>query len=75
MVERLKNYINGKWVESKAENFLPVENPATGETLAEVPMSTQGELNEAVAAAKKAFESWRMVPAMKRVQPLFKLKD
>ena len=75
MVKRLKNYINGKWVESKAENFLPVENPATGETLAEVPMSTQGELDEAVAAAKKAFESWRMVPAMKRVQPLFKLKE
>ena len=30
MAKKLKNYVNGKWVSSKSEDFLPVENPATG---------------------------------------------
>ena len=39
----VKNYINGKWVESKSNKLLDVENPCTGEVLAKVPLSTKAE--------------------------------
>ena len=57
MVEVVKNYINGKWVESKAKETSDVINPATGEVIAKTPMSTVEETNEAIAAAKAAFLS------------------
>jgi len=75
MVEILKNYINGKWVESKSTELLDVDNPATGEVIAKVPMSTKEEVNEAVRAAKEAFPEWRQVPAIERARYLFKLRD
>ena len=62
-MRRLQNYINGNWVASKADAFLPVENPATGEVLAEVPLSTNDELDNAVRHAREGFKSWRKVPA------------
>lgn len=72
---RLKNYINGKWVASKATKVLDVENPGTGEILAQVPISTPGEVKEAVRAAKDAFPAWRETPPPERARYLFKLKD
>ena len=48
---RLKNFINGEWVEAKTEKYEQVPNPATGEILAEVPISTAEDVNDAVQAA------------------------
>jgi malonate-semialdehyde dehydrogenase (acetylating)/methylmalonate-semialdehyde dehydrogenase len=70
----LKNYINGQWVRSSARDRLPVENPATIETLAEVPLSSAAEVDVATAAAAAAFPAWRRIPPTERVQYLFKLK-
>lgn len=74
-MEVLKNYINGKWVESSSEDLLNVENPATTEVIAKVPISTNEEINEAVESAKKAFKTWKDTPPTKRVSYLFKLKE
>jgi malonate-semialdehyde dehydrogenase (acetylating) / methylmalonate-semialdehyde dehydrogenase len=72
--EKLMNFINGKWCESSAAQFLDVNNPATGEVLARVPLSPTAELDEAVTAAAAAQAEWRRVPATQRIQYLFKLK-
>ncbi len=70
----LKNYINGKFVESVAKDFFEVRNPATDEVLAKVPKSTEAEVNEALKAAKDAFPGWRNTPGVKRIQPILKLQ-
>ena len=70
----LKNYINGKWVQSRTGKFRDVPNPATAEILAKVPVSSAAELDEAVQAAHKAFQDWRRMPVTKRIQYLFNLK-
>ncbi len=74
-IEVVKNYINGKWVESKSKETSDVVNPATGEVIAKTPMSTLEETQEAIAAAKKAFQRWRATPAMTRVRYLNRIRD
>lgn len=73
-MEKLKNYINGQWVDSHSGEFLPVVNPATQEVLAQVPFGTGLDVADAAAAAKTGFQEWRNTPVSKRVQYLFKLK-
>src|SRR6266446_9766652 len=73
-VTRLTNYINGQWMDSHASEWRDVINPATGETLAQVPLADAAEVNAAVEAASAAFPEWRRTPPEDRIQPLFKLK-
>jgi malonate-semialdehyde dehydrogenase (acetylating)/methylmalonate-semialdehyde dehydrogenase len=70
----LKNYIDGEWVESEGE-IRDVVNPATGQTIATVPISTTEEINQAVEAAQEAFPDWRRTPPLARVRCLFRLKE
>lgn len=74
MAMRLKNYVNGQWVESKAAECVPVVNPGTGERIADAPLSPAEEVDGAARAAAAAFREWRRVPAPDRIQFLFKLK-
>lgn len=67
-------YLNGEWVHSDATRGQAVVNPATGETLAEVPFCSVDEVNTAVEAAQAAFPAWRRTPPTERIQPLFRLK-
>ncbi|MGC1977729.1 MAG: aldehyde dehydrogenase family protein, partial [Candidatus Sulfotelmatobacter sp.] len=71
---RLTNFINGRWMDSSASEWRDVVNPATGETLAQVPLADAQEVNQAVEAAAAAFPEWRRTPPEDRIQPLFKLK-
>lgn len=71
---KTKNYVDGEWVESSSKRALPVDNPATGEVIGEVPLSSADEVDEAVSAAQEAFEEWRETPPHIRVQPLYRLK-
>src|SRR6202163_1793763 len=71
---RLTNYINGQWTDSEATEWRDVINPATGETLAQVPLADAIEVNQAIEAAAAAFPEWRRTPPEDRIQPLFKLK-
>jgi len=73
-IETLRNYIDGGWVESGATEFTEVTNPATGEPLARTPLSAAEDVDRAVRAAAEAQPAWRRVPAMSRVQYLFRLK-
>ena len=72
---RVKNYINGEWVASKSEDIMVNKDPATGEVLSEVAMSTREEVGAAVKAAREAFKEWRRVPAVNRARYLFELKQ
>ena len=76
-MEILKNYINGQWSDSREKNTIDVLNPANQEVLAKVPYGegTVKDVEEAVAVASVALEEWRNVPVMRRVQPLYKLKQ
>ena len=71
---KLTNYINGQWTDSSAKEWRDVVNPATGETLAQVPLADGAEVDQAVEAAAAAFPDWRRTPPEDRIQPLFKLK-
>ena len=72
--ERLKNFVDGAWVDSSGTAITDVKNPATGKTLALTPMSTAGDVDQAVRAAQAAFPSWRATPPVQRARYLFKLK-
>lgn len=71
---KLANYINGQWIDSPTTDWRDVVNPATGETLATVPLADAAEVNHAVEAAAAAWPEWRRTPPADRIQPLFKLK-
>jgi len=76
-MEILKNYINGKWTDCNTKETSNVINPATGEVIARVPAgkAAAAEVEKAVAAAQAAYLQWKDVPVLKRIQPLFKLKQ
>src|SRR6202047_2364908 len=71
---KVPNYVNGQWVDSKATEWLDVNSPATGEVIAQPPLSSAAEVGAAIEAAASAFPAWRRTPAEDRIQPLFKLK-
>jgi malonate-semialdehyde dehydrogenase (acetylating)/methylmalonate-semialdehyde dehydrogenase len=71
----LKNYINGEWVDSKSSEFEIVPNPATGEEIARVPLSTKEDVDRAVLTAKEAFKTWKKTPVPKRARILFKYQQ
>ena len=73
-VTKLRNYVDGRWMESSSGELRDVVNPATGEVIASVPLVGADEVNAAVHAAATAFASWRRTPPEDRIQPLFKLK-
>ncbi|MDS9472865.1 CoA-acylating methylmalonate-semialdehyde dehydrogenase [Sporosarcina pasteurii] len=70
--QTLSNFIGGQWVKSTTTKYEEVPNPATGEIIAEVPISTSEDLEKAVAAAKKAFAKWKKVPSPQRSRILYK---
>ena len=72
---RIKNYVDGAWVDSESQEALDILNPATGKSIGQVPLSTAAEVDEAVKAAHEAFADWRSTPSMARAQYLFRLKE
>ena len=74
-VEVLRNYVGGRWVDSRASEFFDVYNPARGEVIARAPLSTAEDLDAAVAAARKVFPAWRDTPAVVRSRAMFRFKQ
>ena len=72
---KVLNYIDGSWVEPKSAEWRDVVNPATGETIAQTPLTAQDEVGAAVEAASAAYRRWRRTPPEDRIQPLFKMKQ
>ena len=71
----LSNYINSEWQKSEADELIDVTNPATGEALAQVPLSPAEEVHQAATAAAEALHEWRRTPPVQRIQYLFTLKN
>ncbi|MGH3015815.1 MAG: gamma-aminobutyraldehyde dehydrogenase [Gaiellaceae bacterium] len=74
-VTQHKNYIGGQWVDSAGGETMEVLNPATGETIAEVPASTAEDADRAVQAAKEALPEWLETTPGERAEMLLKLAD
>jgi aldehyde dehydrogenase (NAD+) len=67
-----KNFIGGEWVDSTTGETFESLSPATGETVGVFPKSGPEDVDRAVAAAKAAFEDWRLVPAPERANVLYR---
>jgi aminobutyraldehyde dehydrogenase len=72
-VSQHKNFVGGEWVDAVEGGTMEVLNPATGETIAEVPRGTQGDVDRAVEAAKKALPEWLETTPGERQEALLKL--
>jgi malonate-semialdehyde dehydrogenase (acetylating)/methylmalonate-semialdehyde dehydrogenase len=71
----LQNFINGEWVKAHSDKYEPVPNPATGDELARVPISSKDDLDQAVQAAKLAYQDWKKIAVPKRARILFKYQQ
>src|ERR687886_2252946 len=67
-----RNYIDGEWVDAASGETFESTSPANGETIGVFPKSGPEDVDRAVAAAKAAYERWRLVPAPKRGEVLFR---
>src|SRR6266542_4703814 len=74
-VSQHKNFVGGKWVDAVDGGTMEVLNPATGETIAEVPSGTQADVDRAVEAAKEALPEWLETTPGERAEALLKLAD
>jgi betaine-aldehyde dehydrogenase len=74
-VTKLKNFINGELVDPVEGRTEEVVNPATGEAIAEAPLSTAEDVNLAVEAARRAFETWGKTTPAERAKVLLALAD
>jgi betaine-aldehyde dehydrogenase len=72
---KLQNFIDGEFVDAADGATEEVTNPANGEAIAEMPLSTEEDVNRAVAAAKRAFGEWSVTPPGERAGALLKLAD
>ena len=73
MTELFRNFVDGKWIESESGKSFERHNPATGELVATYTSSTAKDVQAAVDAATKAFQSWRLVPAPKCGEILYRV--
>jgi malonate-semialdehyde dehydrogenase (acetylating)/methylmalonate-semialdehyde dehydrogenase len=71
---RVRNLIGGTWEERDGRETEPVYDPATGEVVAETPLSSREDLDRAVKAAQAAFAGWSGTPVVERTQVLFRFK-
>jgi succinate-semialdehyde dehydrogenase/glutarate-semialdehyde dehydrogenase len=66
----LKLHIAGQWLGAEGRQTLPVLNPATEELLGTLPLVSKADLDRALAAAQKGFETWRKTSAQDRAKVL-----
>ena len=72
-MEKIKNYINGKLVETNSGNYIDNYNPASGKVYSLVPDSNEDDINAAVLAANTAFQSWSKTSKKYRSDLLMRL--
>jgi aldehyde dehydrogenase (NAD+) len=75
-IPEFKNFINGKWVEARNGKTFENHNPADHrEVVGVFPKSDHRDIDAAVSAAAEAYKSWRLTPAPKRAEILFKVGE
>lgn len=72
MSKKVPLYIDGEFIASKSEQWIPVTNPATQEVIAQVPVATQSEMDAAVNSAREAFKTWKEVPVSERARVMMR---
>jgi aldehyde dehydrogenase (NAD+) len=70
-----QNYIGGEWCDAASGVTFESVNPATGDTIGAFPRSSVEDVDRAVAAARAAYEDWRLVPAPKRGEILYRFAN
>src|SRR3712207_9162242 len=70
----VRNLIGGSWEEANGRQTEPVYDPATGEVIAETPLSTAEDVDRAVKKAEEAFPGWSSTPVVERARVLFRFK-
>ena len=76
MAKKFQNFINGKWVDARSGRTFENRNPANWDEIVGIfPRSGKEDVDEAVKAARAAFETWRLVPAPKRGDIMRKVGD
>ncbi len=71
---QVPNFINGQNVAGQGK-LLDIHNPATGELISKVPLSTASAVDDAVQAAQAAFPEWAALPAKERVQVFYRYRN
>ena len=71
-MHHVKQLINGQFVDSNTSEWIDITDPATQEVIAKVPQTTDDEINQAVAAAQTAFQTWRKTPITNRARIFLK---
>merc|ERR1711962_444193 len=72
---KTQNVIGNKFLDSAADKWIDVHNPATNEVVTQVPCSTSDEMNAAVASAKEAYKTWSKTSVMARQGVMFKYQE
>src|SRR5471030_3195463 len=75
MYSELKLFIDGKWLNGEGRKGEDVINPATGKVLGHLPHASKADLDEALAAASKAFPLWKATSAYDRGKIMRKAAD
>jgi betaine-aldehyde dehydrogenase len=75
MTTTLKNFINGKFVDSRGKDALDLVDPVTGDVYAKSPISNDGDIDAAYTAAAAAFEEWRETTPSERQKALLNIAD
>ncbi|MBP5105395.1 CoA-acylating methylmalonate-semialdehyde dehydrogenase [Pseudomonas protegens] len=73
-LQQVKLLIDGEWVQSQSQEWHDIVNPATQEVLAKVPFATAAEVDAAIAAAQRAFQTWKLTPIGARMRIMLKLQ-
>lgn len=73
-LQQVKLLIDGEWVESQTTEWHDIVNPATQQVLARVPFATAAEVDAAVSAAQRAFQTWKLTPIGARMRIMLKLQ-
>ncbi|CAN7610760.1 CoA-acylating methylmalonate-semialdehyde dehydrogenase [Pseudomonas brassicacearum] len=73
-LQTVRLLIDGEWVESQSSEWHDIVNPATQQVLAKVPFATASEVDAAIAAAQRAFQTWKLTPIGARMRIMLKLQ-
>lgn len=74
-MHHVQQLINGQFVDSNTSEWIDITDPATQEIIAKVPQTTDDEINQAVAAAQTAFQTWRKTPITTRARIFLKYQQ
>ena len=73
-MKKIKNYVSGSEI-GNSNNFLPVEDPSTGEQISEVILSNKKDFEETIKSSENAFENWSKETPLKRSRIISKYKE